>query len=62
MRKKISLDALEVKSFRTSQPRELFGGNAFLAGTVYYTCMEGCTHGPDCDTGGGPATTLECTE
>jgi len=55
MKKKLSLETLEVRSFRTSTTRDLRGG----ADTVYYTCREGCSHGPDCiDPGTGTGNTI----
>jgi len=63
MPKKLTLDALELQSFTTSKPHHLVGGDArIIAGTVYFTCPAGCTHGPDCDNGGGGGSTLDCTE
>ena len=51
MKNKLPLETLRVQSFQTSAKRVIRGGN-----TVFFTCMEGCSHGPDCidpGTGGG---------
>ena len=60
MKNKLELDALRIRSFKTSDRKELRGGG----NTVYYTCIAGCTHGPDCiDPGtGGGSNPLPCEE
>jgi len=61
MKKRLTLEALEVVSFKTSTDVRAGG----RLNSDWHTCMQGCSMGPDCvqeESDGCGTSTLPCTE